>query len=80
MARRKGQISSSIGNRNRVSIIRLSNQNQAENISPGMYYYVDMKTKQITFYDYRKTKRKREFNSFDEFDKFVEKNIEKDYK
>lgn len=80
MARIKNQVSKSSSSRNSASIIRLSNKNQVLKISAGMYYYVDMKTNKITFYDYRKDRKEYNFSSFKDFDKFVYKNIAKDYK
>lgn len=55
------------------TIIRLSNLNEVQNISPGLYYYYDFSTKEIYYFDYRKTKKEKKFNSFEDFDKFIDK-------
>lgn len=57
----------------KTSIIRLSNLNEVKNISPGLYYYFDFSTKEIYYFDYRKTKVEKKFKSFDDFDKFLKK-------
>lgn len=84
MPRRKvTAISNSRSSRPSVSIIRLSNERQIDRVtSPGMFYYVDMSSGKITFYDYRDGKKKKshEFSSFKEFDKYVDKNIKKGLK
>ena len=55
------------------TIIRLSNLNEVQNISPGLYYYYDFSTKEIYYFDYRKTKKEKKVNSFEDFDKFIDK-------
>lgn len=55
------------------TIIRLSNLNEVQNISPGLYYYYNFSTKEIYYFDYRKTKKEKKFNSFEDFDKFIDK-------
>ena len=55
------------------TIIRLSNINEVQNISPGLYYYYDFSTNEIYYFNYRKTKKEKKFNSFEDFDKFIDK-------
>ena len=57
----------------KLTVIRLSNLKEVDNISPGLYYFLDFSTKEIYYFDYRKKKVEKTFKDFDEFDKFLDK-------
>lgn len=57
-----------------IKVIRLSNYDESKLLkTPGLYYYVDMKTGVTTLFDYRKSKVEHNFDSIDALEKYLKK-------